>query len=73
MKRKKSIKRTIKNKNYFNIFLDNIKERLLITISIALVSWITGVLTNYAHSSGIIKELKKENVELDWAVDYFRE
>lgn len=67
-------RRNIKSKStYFKKILEQIKERLIITISIALISWITGVLTNNRYTSGVIKELKQENADLDWAVDYFRQ
>ena len=69
MKRKKHIN---KKPSFFIDIMNKLKERIVSVLAIALVSWVLGIITNYTHTSGIIKELKIDNNDLEWAVDYFR-
>ena len=62
----------MKKRKKSNIILKGLSEKLVQGVSIALVSWVIGILTNYAQTHGIIKGLEKDNADLEWAVDYFR-
>jgi hypothetical protein len=71
MKRKRKYKTKPKSNPFYDI-LNKLKERIISILAIAIVSWLMGILTNYVHTFGTIKELKIENKDLSWAVDYFR-
>ncbi len=74
MKRKK---RHPKNMNLKNKFLKNpvikgLMDKFVTTITIMLISWAIGFLSNYLPSSKTISQLKIDNANLEWGVDYFR-
>jgi hypothetical protein len=68
MRRKRSKKKQSSLKSFFI----TLKERIVMALAIALVSWTIGFLSDMTHKSYAIQQLQVENQDLSWAVDYFR-
>lgn len=53
-------------------FFKSLKERIVMALAIAIVSWLLGIASSVTHKSTVIHQLEQDNQDLSWAVDYFR-
>jgi len=54
-------------------FFVSLKERIIMALAIAIVSWVLGVVSDMTHKAGVIKQLEQDNRDLSWGIDYFRQ
>ena len=55
-----------------NPVIKGLLDKFVTTVTIILISWAIGFLSNYFPSSNTIKQLKVDNKDLEWGIDYYR-